>query len=67
MKLKTMRKQKGFSQRYMADQLNIGVSTYNQYENNNRKIPIDKAEAIAKILNITISDIFLPAWFTIRE
>lgn len=67
MDLKTMRKQKGFSQRYMANRLNIGISTYNQYENNNRKIPINIAEAIAKILDVTIYDIFLPVWFTIRE
>ena len=67
MSLKTIRKQKGFSQRYMANRLNIGVSTYNQYENNNRKIPINIAEAIAKILNVTVVDIFLPTWFTIRE
>ena len=67
MSLKTIRKQIGFSQRYMANRLNIGVSTYNQYENNNRKIPINIAEAIAKILNVTVGDIFLPTWFTIRE
>ena len=67
MSLKTIRKQKGFSQRHMANRLNIGVSTYNQYENNNRKIPINIAEAIAKILNVTVCDIFLPTWFTIRE
>lgn len=67
MNLKTLRKRKGFSQRYMANQLNIGISTYNQYENSNRKIPIDKAKGIAKILNTNINDIFLPSWFTIRE
>lgn len=67
MNLKVLRKRKGFSQRYMANQLNIGISTYNQYENSNRKIPIDKAKGIAKILNTNMNDIFLPSWFTIRE
>lgn len=67
MNLKVLRKRKGFSQRYMANQLNIGISTYNQYENSNRKIPIDKAKCIAKILNTNMNDIFLPSWFTIRE
>lgn len=67
MNLKKIRKERGFSQRYMADQLKIGISTYNQYENSNRKIPIDKAKDIAKILNMKIEDIFLPTWFTIRE
>ncbi|WP_407378501.1 helix-turn-helix domain-containing protein [Megamonas funiformis] len=37
MNLKKIRKERGFSQRYMADQLKIGISTYNQYENSNRK------------------------------
>lgn len=67
MNLKVLRKRKGFSQQYMANQLNIAISTYNQYENNNRKIPIDKAKGIAEILNININDIFSPVWFTIRE
>ena len=58
MNLKKIRKERGFSQRYMADQLKIGISTYNQYENSNRKIPLDKAKDIAKILNMKIEDIF---------
>lgn len=67
MDLKTIRKSNGFSQRYMANRLKIGISTYNQYENSTRKVPVDKAKAIAEILNVRVDDIFLPQWFTIRE
>lgn len=67
MLLKKIRKEKGFSQSYMAKRLNIGVTTYYQYENGGRKIPKDTAIAIAKILNKKIYDIFLPIKFTLRE
>lgn len=34
------------------------------YENNQRKIPKNKAEAIAKVLECEILDIFIPFTFT---
>ena len=46
MNLKKIRKERGFSQRYMADQLKIGISTYNQYENSNRKKIADIKDAM---------------------
>ncbi len=51
----------------MANKLNIGLSTYNQYENGGRNIPKDVAISIAKLLDVNIKDIFLPSRFTIRE
>ena len=78
MNLKVLRKRKGFSQRYMANQLNIGLpmfwlinlicivllwTSYTLLSAAKK----DKAKGIAKILNININDIFLPVWFTIRE
>lgn len=67
MLLKKIRKEKGFSQQYMANKLDIGITTYCQYENGCRKIPKDTAVAIAKILNMRIYDIFSPIKFTLRE
>lgn len=42
----------------MANKLNIGLSTYNQYENGGRNIPKDVAISIAKLLDVNIKDIF---------
>lgn len=65
--LKEIRKKRGFNQQFMANKLNIGLSTYNQYENGGRNIPKDVAISIAKLLDVNIKDIFLPSRFTIRE
>lgn len=67
MLLKELRKRKGFSQQYMANKLDIGLTTYCQYENGGRKIPENVAVIIAKILDVNIYDIFLPFKFTLRE
>lgn len=59
--IKAIRKEKGYSQKYMADEvLKIPRSTYSNYENNNR-VP-DKAtlEKIAEVLDVEISDLFNP-------
>lgn len=58
------RQEKGYTQQFMADQINVSVGCYNMYENNQRKIPINKAEKIAKVLDCKISDIFIPFTFT---
>jgi len=58
------RQEKGYTQQFMADNINVSVSCYNMYENNQRKIPKDKAEGIAKVLNCNVSDIFVPFSFT---
>ena len=58
------RQEKGYTQQFMADNINVSVSCYNMYENNQRKIPKDKAEGIAKVLNCNVSDIFVPFTFT---
>ena len=58
------RQEKGYTQQFMADNINVSVGCYNMYENNQRKIPKDKAEKIAKVLNCDIRDIFVPSTFT---
>lgn len=58
------RQEKGYTQQFMADNINVSIGCYNMYENNQRKIPKDKAEGIARVLNCNISDIFVPFTFT---
>lgn len=65
--LERRRREKDYTQQYMADEINVSVGCYNMYENNQRKIPIDKAEKIAKILKCKKCDIFVPSSFTVSE
>ena len=48
--LEHRRKEKNYTQQYMADEIDVSVGCYNMYENNQRKIPIEKAEKIANVL-----------------
>lgn len=61
------RKLKRITQTEMAKILGIGVSTYNLYENGGRKVPEKIATKIAKILEVSKDDIFLPATFTVSK
>lgn len=63
-KMEKRRREKGYTQQYMAKNTNISIGCYNMYENNQRKIPISKALAIANVLECEIEDIFLPFTFT---
>ena len=65
--LADLRKKAGYTQEEMSKLLNIGLSTYNQYENSQRHIPRDVANKIAAILNVSIEDIFLPTRFTVQN
>ncbi len=65
--LATIRRNKNKTQEQMAKELNIGISTYNQYENSQRNIPYDIAIKIAEILNVKIEEIFLPVRFTVSK
>lgn len=58
------RQEKGYTQQFIADKINVSVGCYNMYENNQRKIPRSKAELIAKLLECEITDIFMPFTFT---
>ena len=62
--LKELRTKKGLTQRDMAEKLRVAVSSYNMYENGQRKIPSEIAYEIANILKVDIRDIFLPMTFT---
>lgn len=58
------RREKGYTQQFVADNINVSVGCYNMYENSQRKIPKDKAELISKLLECETSDIFTPFTFT---
>lgn len=65
--LELRRRGKQYTQQNMADEINVSVGCYNMYENNQRKIPIEKAEKIANVLECKMEDIFTPFSFTVSE
>ncbi len=65
--IEKIRKEKGYTQQFMAENIDVSIGCYNMYENNQRKIPIEKAKRIANLLNCEINDIFTPSSFTVSE
>lgn len=61
------RKEKNYTQQYMADSIDTSIGCYNMYENNQRKVPKDKAILIADVLECEVKDIFEPSIFTASE
>ena len=61
------RRDKEYTQQNMADNIDVSIGCYNMYENNQRKVPRDKAVLIAKVLECTLDDIFIPSNFTVSE
>ena len=53
-KIKTIRKQRKFSQQYMADQLRISQMAYSKIESNKTHLNWEKLNKIAKILRVDI-------------
>ena len=53
MKLKELREENKFSQKEIADYLNIKQNTYSQYETNKRQLPIDVLIKLAKFYKTT--------------
>lgn len=56
-KIKTIRKNKGYSMEYMAQCLNISVSGYNKIESNYTNISYKRIIQIQKILQIELSEL----------
>ena len=48
MRLKDLREDSDFTQKQIADYLNVKQNTYSQYENGQRQIPIEALIALAK-------------------
>jgi transcriptional regulator with XRE-family HTH domain len=56
-RIKMMRKSKGISQKEMASLCDIPVTTYSNYENNNREPSVDNLEKIANTLEVPLVDL----------
>lgn len=56
-KLRTIRKQKGFTQQQIADIIATDVSNYSRKESGDVKIFDDEWEKIAKALDVSVEDI----------
>ncbi len=54
--IRRIRENKGYSQDYMANMLNISQASYARLENEDTKITIDRLYEIAKILETNILD-----------
>ena len=57
-KLKEIRKKKGFTQKQIAEQLNITISFYSQIENKKKRLYYDTAIKIADIFNMCPDQLF---------
>lgn len=57
-KIRVVRKSKGISQTYMAEQLDMSVSAYNMKELSKRPITTNELQAIASILGVSASIFF---------
>jgi len=56
-KIKKARLSKNYSQKYMADALDISQSYYNKIENEQANLSVDKLVAIAKELEVDVSEL----------
>lgn len=56
--IKKLRKEKGWTQRQMADELGISYSTYSNYENNYRMPDVDTLLHISEILKVDVAQLF---------
>lgn len=61
------RKEKGYTQQFMSEEIDTSIGCYNMYENNQRKVPKEKAILIANVLGCQMDDIFIPSNFTVSE
>ena len=62
-----LRKEKGFTQQELADQLGVSAVSIHNYESGKRLIPYDKAVVLSRILEVPMNEIFLPQKFSIRK
>lgn len=54
LKIKEIRKEKGYSQRRLGEMLNLTEQTISNYESGRRQVDFKTLEAIADVLNVTI-------------
>lgn len=53
-RLKILRKSNKFTQKFIANQLNISLSSYSNYENGKYTVPVHILSKIAKFYNTSI-------------
>lgn len=53
-RLKEMRKLRGYTAQYMANQLHTGIRNYRKYESNDAKPTVDGLILLADILDVSI-------------
>ncbi|PCK22750.1 transcriptional regulator [Bacillus pumilus] len=58
-KLRNIRKSKGMTQKFVAQELNVPIATYNSYELGRRKIHVELLKDIANVLNEPIQNFFV--------
>jgi transcriptional regulator with XRE-family HTH domain len=56
-KIRTVRVVKGYSQEYMAFNLNISQNSYSKIERNITKVTLERVYEIADILNIQVTEL----------
>lgn len=56
--LKSFRVKYGYTQKQIAEQLNITATTYNFKENRKNQFSLEEAKKIADLFNSTIEEIF---------
>lgn len=55
--IRKYRELKGFSQEYMANQLDINQASYAKIENNSTKLTVERLFAISKLLETDVTDL----------
>jgi transcriptional regulator with XRE-family HTH domain len=66
-RLQTLRKQKGFSQKDMADKLHKSPSAYSRMESGDIKITLEELPAIAEILGCSVNDLLQETTINIQQ
>ncbi|WDL98161.1 helix-turn-helix domain-containing protein [Alicyclobacillus sp. ALC3] len=56
-KLRNIRKRKGFTQKQLADSMGITVRAYQHYETGSRTPNIEKASKLAEILEVSLDEL----------
>lgn len=65
--IRRIREQKGFSQEYLADMLDISQASYARLESEETKITVERLSKIAEILEVSILDFFNNDRFVIHN
>lgn len=58
--LMQVRKERGVTQRAVADYLGVSRHTYRRYESEQEKMTVGQAKAVCNFLHCDVADIFLP-------